>query len=71
MSRSPDMSTEIMLKVRIEINFLNMTWEKELVIKEGQTACLSLLFKSSTDTLIIFIFSSLLDQSIPDFVFAL
>ena len=48
-----------------------MTWEKDFVIKEGQTASLSLLFKSSTDTLIIFIFSSLLDQSIPDFVFAL
>ena len=48
-----------------------LTWEKEFVIKEGQTASLSLLFKSSTDTLIIFIFSSLLDQSIPDFVFAL
>ena len=60
-----------MRKLRKEIDFLKQTWENEFVIKEGQKASFSPLFESYSDTLIIFIFFPLLDQSIPDFVFAL
>ena len=71
-SRSPYMSTVIMRKVRVGINFLNhWHWKKNLWFEKIRRPPFSLLFISCTDKLIIFNFSPLHNYSILDFVFAL